>query len=79
MSQDWTIREDQGLVLFDVVSLFPNVPTDLAIQVANRRLESDDQLKERTKLTTEEALCPLKFLLAATYSYIPKGFLQVGI
>ena len=40
MSKDWTIREDTY-----VVSLFTNVPTDLAIQVAKRRLEADDCIR----------------------------------
>ena len=67
MLKDWTITEDQRMVSFDVVSLFMNVPTDPAIQVAKRRLEEDDGSKERTELTTREILCLLKFCLNATY------------
>ena len=55
------------MVSFDIVSLFMNVPTDLAIQVAKRRLETDDGLKERTEVTAEEVLCLLKFCLDATF------------
>ena len=43
-----TVRIPQGYALFsfDVVSLFTNVPTDLAIEVIERRLESYDSLEE---------------------------------
>ena len=67
LSKDWTIREDQTMVLFDLVSLFTNVPTYLAIQVAKRRLEGYDRLKERTELTAKEVLCFLKFYLDLKY------------
>ena len=45
MSKSWTIKEDEILVLFDVVSLFTNVLTDLGIHVAKRKPETDDELK----------------------------------
>ena len=67
MLKDWTIRENQRMASFDVISLFTNVPTELAIQVVKRRLEADDGLKERTELTAEEIMCVLKFCLDATY------------
>ena len=36
-----TLKEDQVLVSFDVVSLFSNIPVDLAIKVATKRLRQD--------------------------------------
>ena len=43
-----TLTEDETLVPFDVVSLFTNIPTDLAIGVTHHRLASDDSLDECT-------------------------------
>ncbi|XP_064465322.1 uncharacterized protein LOC135376776, partial [Ornithodoros turicata] len=42
------------MVSFDVVSLFTNVPKDLAVQVAEDRLRKDSTLPSRTSLTVEE-------------------------
>ena len=52
---------------FDVTSLFTNVPTSLAVDVAHRRLQDDDTLEERTALEVEEIVTFLKLCLDATY------------
>jgi hypothetical protein len=39
--RDKTLKADQVLVSFDVVSLFTNIPVDLAIKVATKRLRQD--------------------------------------
>jgi hypothetical protein len=36
-----TLKADQVLESFDVVSLFTNIPVDLAIKVATKRLRQD--------------------------------------
>ena len=41
---------------FDVVSLFTNVPVDLAVRVAKQRLQQDHTLADRTSLEVEEAV-----------------------
>ena len=46
------------LVSYDVVSLFMHVPTDLALQVSRKRLESDPSLPHRTGLIVDE-ICSL--------------------
>ena len=52
---------------FDVVSLFTNIPTDLAISVARRRLMTDDTLTDRTNLAIDSLVSLLEFCLNATF------------
>jgi hypothetical protein len=55
------------LVSFDVVSLFTNIPVDLAIKVATKRLRQDATLLQRTSLPVEEIIDLLSFCLNTAY------------
>ena len=49
-----SIRPKEVLVSFDVVSLFTNIPVDLAVSVAQRKLSTDDTLLSRTNSCIDE-------------------------
>ena len=73
-----TIPKEEILVSFDVVSLFTCIPTDLAIQVAHRKLESDASLPERTSLSVDDITDLLSLCLDATFpSFRGKMYQQV--
>ena len=61
------LKQDEVLVSFDVVSLFTNVPTSLAVEVGRKRLEADEELSARTQLGVQEIVTLLEFCLNATY------------
>ena len=61
------LSDDEVLVSFDVVSLFTYVPTELAVDVARKRLEEDETLEERTVLEVEEIVMLLQLCLDATF------------
>ena len=54
--KDIKLTEDEELVSFDVVSLFTNIPVDLAIRVAEQRLSNDTTLAERTPLAVADII-----------------------
>ena len=62
-----TIEPDEVLLSFDVVSLFTNVPTELACRVAEERLSTDDTLGDRTSLSPDQILSLLRMCLNATF------------
>ena len=62
-----TLGPDEILVLFNVVSLFTNVPVELAISVARTRLGQDTSLCDCTCLMADEVTMLLSFCLNATY------------
>ena len=71
-----TLQPDHVLVSFDAVSLFINVPIDLAIDVTRRRLQSDPSIQSRTDLCVDELINLMKFYLRATYLSVCGGVYQ---
>lgn len=51
-----SLQKGKLLVSFDVVSLFTNVPVDLAMTVAIQRLQVDDSLTGHTSLSVNEIM-----------------------
>lgn len=67
---------NEVMVSFDVVSLFTNVPTELAIQVAEHYLRIDPELEVRTPLPVEEIISLLEVCLNSTYLQFRGSYYQ---
>ena len=63
-----TIPEKYELVSFDVVSLFSNVPIDLALSVVEKRLDDVD-VSDRTPLPKEVLVSLLRLCFSSTTFY----------
>ena len=61
-----SLKEDEELVSFDVVSLFTSIPVKLAIQVAKDLLSNDDTLQDRTTIPVDDIVDLLDFCLSTT-------------
>ena len=61
------LEEDEVFVSHDVVSLFTNVPIKEALKVIRDSLERDTSLNQRTKLTPDDLIELLEFVLTTTY------------
>ena len=62
-----SVYPGEVLVSFDVVSLFTNIPVNLACRIAEERLNADDTLGDRTGLSPEQVLSLLRLCLNATF------------
>ena len=68
---------EEVLVSFDVISLFTDIPTDLAIRIACKHLENDDTLEERTNLEVDNIILLLDLCrLNATYLQFQQVYYQ---
>ena len=69
--RDLTIEEDEILNSHDMVALFTNTPIDLTLQILRERLEQDDDLKNRTRLSIDDILKLTEFSLSSVsyFSY----------
>ena len=66
------MKKDECLVSFDVKALFTSVPIQPAIQVIQKLLEEDQDLKQRTSMSVNHIISLLEFCLGSTY-FIFKG------
>ena len=56
-----SLKEDEELVSFDVVSFFTSIPVKLAIQVAKDLLSNDDTLQDRTTIPVDDVVDLMNF------------------
>ena len=55
--------DNEVMVSFDVMSLFTRIPIKLAVEIVKCRLENDDHLCDRTKLSVNEIVNLMQFCL----------------
>lgn len=67
LMREQAFQENDGIVSFDVVSLFTNVPTQLAVEAARSNLQQDYSLDLRRTLTVDDTVLMLWFCLTQTY------------
>ena len=65
-THDLVLHPDEIMVSFDVVSLFTNVPTEDACNIAWERLSEDSSLQDRTDLTPDQIADLLKFCVSSS-------------
>ena len=61
------LEEDECLMSFDVKALFTSVPVQHAIQIIQKLLEEDQDLKQRTSMSVSQIISLLEFCLGSTY------------
>lgn len=61
------LGRDDVSVSFDVVSLFTNIPINIAVEVATSRLEPDTRLTARTTFNIDDIAILLRFCLCQTH------------
>ena len=72
------LHEDEVVTPYDVAALFTSIPPDVAIQVVRYRLESNQTLQERTKLSVNNLVELIDLCLKTSYfSFRGKFYTQV--
>jgi len=67
------VQDDGMFISHDVVSIFTNTPNDLALQVIRELLKGDTELHTKTRLTVEDIIDLLEFIVTTMY------FLFIGV
>ena len=66
-ASELVLKEDEVLVSYDVVAMYPSIPQDRAITAINHKLVNDPELSQRTKMTPTEIIELLRMCLGGTY------------
>lgn len=70
------VEEDEELRSYDVTALFTSVPVDKALKIIQARLEDDNTLSERTRLSAKHVAKLLEVCLKCTYFVYNGNFYQ---
>ena len=77
-TRDKILDAGDKLASFDIVLLFPKIPIDLVVKVAEERLKGDASLGQRTSLSVEDIIHLLSFCLKITqFTYNGTYYRQV--
>ena len=72
------LEEDEMLVSFDVVSLFTNIATTLAVEIAKKRLIECNDSQERTNWSIQDVCEGLDICMQSSYfAFRGKYFKQI--
>ena len=76
---NYSVEENECLVLFDVVSLFTSVPVDKVLALVLELLASDNSLPSRTCLSISDIKQGLQICLDSTVFSYRKVFFQANL
>jgi hypothetical protein len=69
-----SLEEDDIFNLHYIVSLFTKTPIEESLVIIKSRLELDHTLKDRTRLSIDDIMDLLKFVLTTTYFIVDSVF-----
>ena len=65
--KDWRLEEDEILVSYDVINLYPPVLIKKALQLVERFLKESRTLKDVTELSVDSIMSLLRWMFSLTY------------
>ena len=79
MIKDLRVEEDEVLVSFDVVALYPSVPQNEAIDLVHEKMVNDPDLHKKTTMSAESITSLFKMCVQITYFVFNKKlYMQVN-
>ena len=79
MIKDLKVNDDEILVSYDVVALYPSVPQDEAIELVHQKMTNDPNLSKKTTLSAESITKLFKLCVQKTYFVFNKKlYIQVN-